>query len=197
MNVHAEFKCSGEIRPEGYADEAVKSDIITMAHEIESIFVPAVTDWTLRFVCFSDAAECPHVYYPDGFRQTVGIRLAGQALKDIDFARFQLAHELVHCLAPSGGQKAFVIEEGAAAKYQHSYSIKHLDGRVKLGDCKYKEALKLYNELTMQYGGAIRKLRYVEPYFNNWSPETFLAADMHLEYRLERLLLMNFKDFGG
>ena len=195
MNVHTEFRCFGEIRPAGYSDDVVKSDIDLMSYEIESQFGPAVGDWTLRFVCFLDTAECPHVYYPDGFKQTIGIRLAGPALRDIDFARFQLAHELVHCLAPSGGEKAFVIEEGAAAKYQHSYSKKYLNCGVKLRDGKYKEALRLYNELSKQYSGAIKALRQIEPYFCNWSHDTFIVAGIHLEKSLERLLLTKFKDF--
>ena len=104
---------------------------------------------------------------------------------------------MVHCLAPSGGEKAFVIEEGAAAKYQQSYSKKYLNGRVRLGVGKYKEALRLYNELSKQCSGAIKTLRQIEPYFCNWSHDTFIVAGIHLEKSLERLLLMKFSEFNG
>lgn len=66
---------------------------------------------------------------------------------------------------------------------------------MKIGDSRYKEALKLYNELAKRYSGAIKKLRRVEPWFYNWSHETFLLADMHLENSFESLLLTRFKEF--
>ena len=99
-------------------------------------------------------------------------------------------------MAPSGGENAFMIEEGVATKYQQSYSKRYLGGRVKIGNGKYKEALKLYNELANRHSRAIEKLRRVEPCFYNWTHETFLAAGMYLEERFEHLLLTRFKDFG-
>ena len=125
----------------------------------------------------------------------MGIRLVAHALEEVDIARYQLAHELVHCLAPTGESSALVVEEGAATRYQQGYSKKHLGGRVWLNSEKYKKALYLYNELTKQQSGAVKRLRRIEPCFFNWTHETFELAGMSFNDEIERQLLTRFDEF--
>ena len=55
----------------------------------------------------------------------VVIQLGIRCLREPDRACFQLAHEAIHLLAPSGGRNANVLEEGLAAHFQSWYMANH------------------------------------------------------------------------
>ena len=198
MNIHPKFHVFGDRRPVGYSNDAILSDIRGMANEIESFYGPMVQDWVLRFVVFAEES-LPCIYYPDGFSQTVGIRLVPPALSDADYARFQMAHELVHCLAPTGFESknkvcpANVIEESVATRYQMGYlktHLKHAQKNIGLDKLEYKIALKLYNEFALIGSNLVKTVRQVEPYFGKWAHGTFVEAGIHVDDKLERKLLM-------
>lgn len=203
MNIHPEFRVLGSRRPVGYSDRDILSDVQFMSNEIESIYGPMVKEWHFRFIVFADESV-PCIYYPDGFPQTVGIRLVMSALEDVDYARFQMAHELVHCLAPAGKDcngnvnPANVIGEAVAVKYQCSYLNKcmnHAKRKISIKRTGYDDALRLYNMFTKHGKGLVRQIRQIEPYFHKWNHDTFVAAGINLPEVLERRLLMKFDDF--
>lgn len=203
MNIHPEFRVFGDMRPVGYSDEVILSDIWGMADEIESFYGPMVQNWVLRFVVFAEES-LPCIYYPDGFSQTVGIRLVPPALSDADYARFQMAHELVHCLAPAGKGSdgrvipANVIGEAVAVKFQCSYlhkRMKHAKSKISVRGTGYDDALMLYNEFTKFGKGLVQRIRLIEPYFHKWTHDAFVAAAINVPEDLERKLLMKFDDF--
>lgn len=195
MNIHPQFSVFGDSRPIGYSDNDILLDVRLISEEVELLYGPMVEDWTIRFLVFVNEST-PCIYYPKDFNKTVGIRLVGPALKDVDFARFQMAHELVHCLSPFGGCIANVLEEGMAAFYQQNYSEKMLGSRVQLGDKRYVFAMKLYEKFLKEcnMSNPIAKLRSVEPYVHKFTHETFITAGIILPEYLEKLLLMRFED---
>jgi len=73
-------------------------------------------NWTLLGVEFT-SQDAPQVWYPtfDGVSETVIIQLTRGAATNETQALFQLAHEVVHLLSPTGpGAHASVLEEGLA-----------------------------------------------------------------------------------
>jgi len=59
----------------------------------------------------------PKVWYP-GTNKHISIILTDSAREDPPQAVFQLAHEVVHILSPTGGANAPVVEEGLSALFQ-------------------------------------------------------------------------------
>ncbi len=192
-----DFQVHGNVRPEGYSDEMILNDVRRISVDVEKRFGPAVNEWALGGIAFDTVEEQPFLFYPYSRPRTVIIRLVGPALTSIDFARFQLAHELVHCINPSGGDLANVLEEGMAACFQQSYSTRVLKGRVRLGDKKYIAARRMFNQFVKKskVRDPVVRLRGVEPYLYKITHESFVTADIVLPSELEKTLLMKFKDF--
>lgn len=196
MNIHPEFRVFAHKRPSGYSDANILEDIKVMSSQIESLYGPGRDDWIVRFVVFADE-EAPCIFYPDGFAKTVGVRLVDRALDNIDYAKFQLAHELVHCLAPSGGVHGNVAEEGMAAFYQTLYSCQYLGNRVVVGDKRYKSALNALLRLLSKHGNVLIKLREIEPNIWKWTSDTFTLAGVKADPELKKSLLTPFADYKG
>lgn len=192
-----DFQIYGNGRPDGYADEIILNDVWNISADVEKRFGAAVNEWALGGIAFDADEEQPHLFYPYSRPGIVIIKLVGPALKNIDFARFQLAHELVHCINPSGGNLANVLEEGMAACFQQSYATRMLKGRVRLGDAKYIAARKLFNQFVKKskVPHPIARLRSVEPYLHKITHETFATAGITLSPELEKSLVMKFEDF--
>lgn len=191
------FQIHGNVRPEGYSDEMILNDVRRISVDIEKRFGPAVNEWALGGIAFDTVEEQPFLFYPYSRPRTVIIKLVGPALTSIDFARFQLAHELAHCINPSERNLANVFEEGMAAWYQQCYSTKILKGRVQLGDERYKSARQVFNKFIKKSKvcDPVVRLRGVEPYLYKITHESFVTADIVLPSELEKTLLMKFKDF--
>ncbi len=62
----------------------------------------------------------PDLYYPNSDRDIV-IRLCRRRQSEPIELWYELAHECVHLLAPSGGMNASVLEEGLAVTFAEDY----------------------------------------------------------------------------
>lgn len=193
------FQVVGNARPHGYTDEMILSDVRSFGVEVEKIFGPAVNEWSIGGVRFDPKANQPCLWYPYGLQGVVMVNLDRNATTSIEFSRFQLAHEMVHCINPSGGNSANVLEEGMAAWFQQSYATKKLKGFVQLGDKKYIEARKLFNKFVKKskVANPIARIRKVEPYLHKVTHETFVATGIALPADLEEVLLSKFENFAG
>lgn len=191
------FTIYGRVRPDGYVDEKILSDVMSISADIESRFGLAVTDWVLGGVIFDAKDNQPCLFYPSGRQGVVLIQLVGPALSNVDFARFQLSHELVHAINPSGLNGANVFEEGMAAWYQQCYSTKVLKGRVQLGGEAYKSARQLFNKFIKKskVKNPVIKVRSIEPNLYKVTHDVFVNAGIILPSDIETLLLTKFEDF--
>ena len=147
MRIASDFLVYGEQRPRRYSNQDILRDVVRFSSDIEFKFGPATEAWELKGVVFRDEDKSPCIFYPDDFPGKVMINLTANAVCDIDYARFQLAHEMVHCISPFGTASAKVFEEGMAAWYQQRLAVKELDNRVKLNDEKYIAARRLFNRM--------------------------------------------------
>jgi hypothetical protein len=85
-----------------------------MLAEAEEEFGPRDPAYTPLGVEFEETG--PRVWYP-GSRKHVIIQLSTQCLTEPDRAMYQLAHEVVHLIAPTGGEQANNLEEGLATDF--------------------------------------------------------------------------------
>ena len=112
--------------------------------------------------------EIPHVWYP-GNSKTVSIMLTESARNDPRRAIFQLAHEIVHLLAPTGGRKAPVIEEGIATIF--SYEVAERFGPAYGTPSRpYFYSRLLTEQLLTMYPKAIKILRTEKLSFCEFTP---------------------------
>lgn len=192
-----DFTVYGSDRPVGYKDDIILTDVTTISADIESRFGPAVNDWVLGGVIFDAKDEQPCLFYPYDRQGVVLIQLVGPALSSVDFARFQLSHELVHCINPSGMDGSNVFEEGMAAWYQQCYATKILKGRVRLGDEIYKSARHLFNTFIKKskVKNPVIRVRTIEPYLYKVTHDVFVKAGISMPSELETVLLSKFEDF--
>lgn len=196
MTISPHFGVWGE-SPKGYSKENILKDVTSWASEIEEFFGPATNQYSVKGVQFSREDDEPCIFYPTDYPDTVIIRVVGAALTDKDVARFQIAHELVHCLSPSGTQCAKVFEEGMAAWYQQRFSEKYLNGRVGLGNARYKAARKAFMKAYKKDKNFVVKLREVEP--EMWKIEKGLLRQLCSKVSDEwiNILSMPFNEFTG
>ncbi len=85
-----------------------------MLREVEERYGARDHAWTLLGIEFGGARPC--IWYPHDCGY-VSIKLSDSARTDPERAIFQLAHETVHLLSPTGKRNGLVIEEGLATIY--------------------------------------------------------------------------------
>ena len=94
-----------------------QKDMLTIA---EHMFAPRDPSYTIVGIEFVN--DGPYIWYPlsHGSKQNkdIIIRLSSPAAQNIVQACFQLAHETVHLLSPSGGQNSTNLEEGVACFFR-------------------------------------------------------------------------------
>ncbi|QGS29605.1 hypothetical protein [Cupriavidus metallidurans] len=127
-------------------------------------------------------------------RRHVLIQLAPNALLDGAIACYQLAHEVVHLLAPNPGVMAPVIEEGAATVFSEDYTERVFGRRNMTSSQTYRAAAQVVRELLALDPAAIKKMREVEPAFTNFTLETFEKAGLKAPQLLKEALLTPFSE---
>ena len=149
-----------------------------MLIEVEGLYGERDKSWT--FVGLEFEENGPQNWFPGNCGNIV-IQLNTNAINDEVLAHYQLAHEVVHLLAPSGARGAPVIEEGLATMYSENY----LSANYGITDYSkftnldsYIEAARLVRELLAFDPEAIRKLRDIEPSFKKMSLDTFAEAGL-------------------
>lgn len=140
------------------------------------------------------AEEGPQIWYP-GNRKQISIMLPEAALLDLDFAVFTLAHEAVHVLAPTGGRRAPVVEEGLATLFQIETAGTYSINRIVPRDGPYYAAAAVSHKLLGIEPGIVKRLREKVPCFASWTPE-FLASNCSMPAEFALLLCQSFQDFG-
>ncbi len=124
--------------------------------------------YTILGVEFVDGI--PQCWFPGNCRKIV-VQLGTQCLREPDRACFQLAHETVHLLSPTGGRNANVLEEGLASHFQMWYMAHHYpsdwphsgNNWNNLACASYEKARALVEKVLNENPNAIRILRESEP----------------------------------
>lgn len=153
-------------------------DMLEMA---ENLFGPRDMSWTILGAEIRKDDTDPQNWFP-GYprRKDIIFQLAPSATNGVRFACYQLAHEIVHALAPDVGKEAVVIEEGVATWFAKYYVKKSLNVDMHASSESYQKAECAVGKLLKSDPMVIRKLRAVQPSFKKMTLETFRAANVSL-----------------
>ncbi|PLA73789.1 hypothetical protein CYQ88_09210 [Hydrogenovibrio sp. SC-1] len=146
-----------------------------MLQEVESLYGERDKSWT--FVGVEFERNGPQNWFP-GNCGNIAIQLNTNALDNEVLAHYQLAHEVVHLLAPDCKRGAPNIEEGLATVYSEDFVLREHQQSNLTNMASYIEAATSVRELLAFEKDSIKKLRAVEPSFRLMTADTFKAANL-------------------
>jgi hypothetical protein len=131
--------------------------------DAEQQFDPRDPSWTILGIEFW-SGDYPMVWFP-GPGRNVSVLLSEKARLDTSEAQFELAQEIVHLLAPTGGGEAFTIEEGVATIFTRQNSP------IQIDQPSYLTAQLLVKPLLEIDPLSILKLRQKRRAFFDFTPD--------------------------
>jgi hypothetical protein len=133
--------------------------------EAQQKYGPRDPAWTPLGIEF--CGDTPRLWYP-GNASHISIMLTDAARANPKRALFQLAHEVIHLLSPSGGRHANVLEEGLATLNSHFVSREM--GLGFFSDVpSYLVAENLVIKLLETNSDVVRQMRVREPKLLNFN----------------------------
>jgi hypothetical protein len=165
--------------------------MLTLAQEC---FGERNKNYTILGIEFSSSG--PMVWYPKSAKNIV-IQLSEEAFSSEKLALYQLAHETIHLLSPSGNNRANVLEEGLAVYFSWYYLEKVYQTKSEglTRSPAYKSAGLLVKKILSDRPHLIKELRSVKP--NLWELEVqdLKAFDLGQKETEMEILLMPFQKF--
>jgi hypothetical protein len=138
----------------------------------QSKFGPRDPAYTLLGVEF--CGDHPRVWCP-GNRKDMIIQLSESCMDEPQRACYQMAHECIHLLGPTGCESATVLEEGLATWFAQYYLAERIGNpNWRSTTPSYTRAQRRVERLLALDAGAIKTLRQVQPTFNHFTPELLL-----------------------
>lgn len=152
----------------------------------EARFGPRDKNYTILGVEFTLEAQ-PQIWYPRSCENIV-IQLTTNCMNDMNQAVYQLSHEAIHCLSPSGGNNANVLEEGMATLFAVEYSLMNMGTYFEVSSPKYKEAMTLFSQLNTIDYDIIKRIRTLKPAISQIKAADLIEANslvpLHLATQL-------------
>jgi hypothetical protein len=137
------------------------STVESIVREAEARFGERDRSYRVRGVEFHDGN--PELYFPNSDRDIV-IRLCRRRQSEPVELWYELAHECVHLLSPSGSLKATVLEEGLAVAFAEDYlREKRNVPQYPIGAPHYIRARDLARKLLAVDRSIIRVVRQRQP----------------------------------
>jgi hypothetical protein len=150
--------------PDGTFTWTLTTNLGRFLREAEELAGPRDPSWTILGVEFfgneRDGAV-PRIWYP-GNCGHIAIRLTCDVAKDPARAIYQLAHEVVHLISPSGRSNAPNLEEGFASIFAHGMAERYANFRCPIAK-EYRAAHEDVSALLAINRLAIREIRHFEP----------------------------------
>ncbi|WMD24007.1 hypothetical protein RAS12_30715 (plasmid) [Achromobacter seleniivolatilans] len=119
--------------------------------------------------------EDPQIWYP-GNCGHIAIQITTDVINDMPMACYQLAHECVHLLSPTGERVVNAFEEGLATYFAHKYVQEEFGRYVPDSYASYAAAKNLVAELLALDSDAVKVLRRVEPTISKITAEQITVA---------------------
>jgi hypothetical protein len=142
-----------------------------MLREAERQFGARDMSYTILGIEF--AGDQPMIWYPGDCKHIV-IQLTVDALTDLPRACYQLGHECIHTLAPTGRQDAINLEEGLATLFGENYATKWFNTPRDCGGKTYEVAKAVTQKALSMNPNFIRQIRAHKPSFCDFTPGDIL-----------------------
>ncbi len=156
----------------------LSSRFAIMLEEAQQQFGPRDASYSPAGIEFADT-PVPYIWYwyPAGANaKYLIVRLPVNCANDNVQACYQLAHETVHFLSPTGTNKANILEEGAATLFATRYIMQNFGVPFLAGGAKYQEAEKMVEALLAIDAEAVRKVRKIQPTFSKITVDDLTKA---------------------
>ena len=141
--------------------------------------------------------DVPKIWYP-GNRKDILIQLDSSAATNMFEACYQMAHETVHLLAPTGKQNANNFEEGVACYFADLYMKEALKNPYPPPSLpSYRRAFELVKPLLDTDRYCIRKLRDQQPSFSKITREQISTTFPALTPKDVSFLIKKFNRTSG
>ena len=148
------------------------------------------TSYTLLGVEFNQEMQ-PIIWYP-GNKKHIVIQITLDCLDNINQAIFQVAHEVIHCLCPTGDSNANVLEEGLANLFSIEYTRENDNGIWEASEQKYTDASELVERLLSYDTDIIKKLRLIQPTISLIDENLILQMNPNIPSELANKLVAKF-----
>ena len=166
-----------------------------MLYMAEELFGPRDRSYTILGVEF--VSDNPRIWYP-GNCQHIIIQLDLSAATNMFQACYQLAHETIHLLAPTGGKNANNLEEGVACYFADLFMKEAMRNPYPPPSLlSYRAAFELVKPLLDADKYCIRKLRKQQPSFSKMSEEQISIAFPNLTSKDVGFLISKFNRNSG
>lgn len=134
----------------------------------------------------------PQIWYPGNCKH-LSIQITENCMNDLNHAVFQVAHEAVHCLCPTGNQNASVLEEGLANLFSIIYCKENGHGNNWSANVqKYTDANNLVERLLDIDSEIIKKLRSIEPTISKIDKDLIIKVNPAISSELAEQLTRKF-----
>ncbi len=137
-----------------------------------------------------DNEKAPCIYYPFNNNHVI-ILLTEECRNNRDFATFQIAHEIIHCLYPNPKEIVTYLEEGLAVHFQLECAN---NIRLNSDAHKYRKAVELLENLLVYDNDIIRKSRIIEPNISKITGDILLSICPQIDKDLVSSLTTLFYD---
>lgn len=166
-----------------------------MLQMAEELFGPRDSSYTILGVEF--IVGIPQIWYPGNCKHII-IQLNQSAATNILQACYQMAHETVHLLSPTGGNNANNFEEGVACSFA-AYYLRNKLSAFNWGPTlqSYKQALALIAARLDEDIYCVRRLRERQPSFSEISAEQIKAEFPNLTSENVDFLIKKFDRESG
>ena len=165
------------------------SVVYKLLEEVEARFGGRDKSFTFVGIEFT-SGDVSQIWFP-GSSKFVAIQLTDDARLDCNRALFQLAHEMIHLLAPAVGHLAPVLEEGLATAFSHEVAQRQ-GSSFRAGIPSYERAAELTNRLLELNPHAISQMRAIEPSFRRITPDLINSVVPTLDPQVSYDLCANF-----
>ena len=169
---------------------SIASRLGNILNNAEKLFGERNKNYTLLGIELIDR-DYPQIWFPDNCGHIV-IQITINCLNDMDEAIFQVAHECVHCLCPTNGKHATILEEGLATWFSVHYTRIHNINKVPQTQ-NYQDACCLVSQLLEYDLDVIKKARKQSPNISDITKELLMNICPTINYRLANELTKPFE----
>jgi hypothetical protein len=160
-----------------------------MLRVAEGAFGPRDSSYTI--LGFEFAGEIPQIWYPGNCRHLV-IQLTPDCATDLVRACYQISHECVHLLCPSGGRHATNLEEGLATYFALQYLLQNFKIDWPSTIPSYEAARAAAEQLLAIDATVIRRLREQQPFLYQVEPRDIVSIEPRTSVELAEFLCTPF-----
>lgn len=148
------------------------SDILSIA---EHYFGERNKEYSIIGIEIEINTEQPYIWYPtnDLNSKHLIIRITENCINNMNEAIFEVAHECVHCLCPTSGKNATILEEGLATWFSIHYTSR-LGINIQPSIQNYQKAYELVSDLLKYDFDIIKKARKQSPNISDITKELLM-----------------------